>query len=164
MIETFGQRFTKLRKEKGLTQEDIANRVNISAQAVSKWENDISMPDITVLILLADIFDISLDELLGRNNKQVVKLINEDNKKDINKMVLRMKVFTTDGDKININLPIPLLKVCIESNMEMPQLNGNNYFSNIDFKQIYSLIEQGVIGELMSVELSTGEQVVIVVE
>ena len=75
MIETFGQRFTKLRKEKGLTQEDIANRVNISAQAVSKWENDISMPDITVLILLADIFDISLDELLGRNKKQDVKLI-----------------------------------------------------------------------------------------
>ena len=64
MIETFGKRFTKLRKEKGLTQEDIADRVNISAQAVSKWENDISMPDITVLILLADIFDISL----GRNN------------------------------------------------------------------------------------------------
>jgi hypothetical protein len=48
--------------------------------------------------------------------------------------------------------------------MEMPQLNGKNYFSNIDFKQIYSLIEQGVIGELMSVESSTGEQVVIVVE
>ena len=164
MIETFGQRFTKLRKEKGLTQEDIANRVNISAQAVSKWENDISMPDITVLILLADIFDISLDELLGRNKNQDVKLINEDNKKDINKMVLRIRVFSNTGDKVKINIPIPLLKVCIESGMEMPQLNGNNYFSNIDFKQIYSLIEQGVIGELMTVESSNGEKVVIVVE
>lgn len=42
MKETFGQRFVRLRKEKGFTQEDIASKINISAQAVSKWENDIS--------------------------------------------------------------------------------------------------------------------------
>ena len=39
MKETFGQRFLRLRKEKGLTQDQIAQRVNISPQAVSKWEN-----------------------------------------------------------------------------------------------------------------------------
>lgn len=163
MNETFGQRFARLRKEKGLTQDDIAQKVNISAQAVSKWENDISMPDISILPLLSDILDITLDELLGKVKKQDVELVKEKNKNDINKMVLRIKVFSNTGDKVNINIPIPLLKVCIESGMEMPQVNNGN-LSNIDFKQVYALIEQGVIGELMTVESSSGEKVIIVVE
>ena len=49
MTETFGERFQRLRKEKGLTQDKIAEAVNVSSQAVSKWENDINMPDITLL-------------------------------------------------------------------------------------------------------------------
>lgn len=164
MTETFGQRFTRLRKEKGLTQEDIALKVNISAQAVSKWENDISMPDISILPLLSDILDITLDELLGKVKKQDVILVNEDNKKDINKMVLRMKVVSNEGSKVNINIPIPLLRVCIEGGMEMPHVNGSKHFSNIDIKQIYALIEQGVVGELMTIESSEGDKVVVVVE
>ena len=53
--------YTKtLRKEKNFTQEEIALKLSISAQAVSKWENDISMPDISILTSIADIFDITL--------------------------------------------------------------------------------------------------------
>ena len=68
MAETFGQRLSRLRKEKGLTQEDIAKRIIISPQAVSKWENDISSPDILVLSSLADILGVSVDQLLGRED------------------------------------------------------------------------------------------------
>ena len=68
MAETFGQRLSRLRKEKGLTQEDIAKRIIISPQAVSKWENDISSPDILVLSSLADILGVSVDVLLGRED------------------------------------------------------------------------------------------------
>ena len=68
MEETFGQRLSRIRKEKGLTQEDIAKRIVISPQAVSKWENDVSSPDILVLSSLADILGVSVDELLGREN------------------------------------------------------------------------------------------------
>ena len=70
MAETFGQRLSRLRKEKGLTQEDIAKRIIISPQAVSKWENDISSPDILVLSSLADILGVSVDVLLGREEDQ----------------------------------------------------------------------------------------------
>ena len=69
--ESFGQRLSRLRKEKGLTQEDIANKITISPQAVSKWENDVSSPDIDYLTSLADILGVSVDELLGR--KESVK-------------------------------------------------------------------------------------------
>ena len=63
MKETFGQRFARLRKSKGYTQEQIADKVNISYQAVSKWENDISSPDISILGELANILGVTIDEL-----------------------------------------------------------------------------------------------------
>ena len=55
MQETFGQRFARLRKARGRTQEEIAQKVNVTPQAVSKWENDISSPDILLLGELADL-------------------------------------------------------------------------------------------------------------
>lgn len=66
MKETFGQRLARIRKKKGLTQEEVANKIVISPQAVSKWENDLSSPDILVLSSLADILGVTVDELLGR--------------------------------------------------------------------------------------------------
>lgn len=70
MSETFGQRLARLRKEKGLTQEEVASRIVISPQAVSKWENGNSEPDISTLNQLADILGVSVDQLLGRENKE----------------------------------------------------------------------------------------------
>lgn len=78
MKETFGQRLSRLRKEKGMTQEEIASKITISPQAVSKWENDISSPDILVLSSLADILGVSVDELLGRKLEESEKAQAED--------------------------------------------------------------------------------------
>ena len=63
---TLGKRIMQLRKRLGLTQEQLAERVGVSAQAVSKWENDLSCPDISLLPVLAEIFGITVDELLGK--------------------------------------------------------------------------------------------------
>lgn len=68
MKETFGQRLQRLRKEKGMTQDELAKEIGISPQAVSKWENDISTPDIFILSQLADILCVSVDELLGKES------------------------------------------------------------------------------------------------
>ena len=73
MEETFGERLQRLRKEKGFTQEDIASKVSISPQAVSKWENDLSLPDLEVTSKLADILEVSVDTLLGRDTTNINK-------------------------------------------------------------------------------------------
>lgn len=62
---TLGRRIARLRLSHGMTQERLADIANVSAQAVSKWENDQSYPDILLLPLLAKTFDVSVDELLG---------------------------------------------------------------------------------------------------
>lgn len=71
MEETLGKRIVANRKRLGLTQDALAEQLGVTAQAVSKWENDQSCPDITMLPKLAEIFSITIDELLGRKKQDV---------------------------------------------------------------------------------------------
>lgn len=65
----FGERIRELRKQLGLSQEDLADRLNVSRQAVSKWETGLTNPDTENLILLANLFEISVDELIKNNSE-----------------------------------------------------------------------------------------------
>ncbi len=60
-----------LRKSKGLTQAQLGERIYVSETAVSKWERGVTLPDIDTLCKVADYFEISLEELLGRNKSQL---------------------------------------------------------------------------------------------
>ncbi len=71
MEQTLGKRIVQNRKRLKLTQEQLAERLGVTAQAVSKWENDQSCPDITMLPKLAELFGTSTDELLGYESKTV---------------------------------------------------------------------------------------------
>lgn len=62
---TMGKRIARLRKQAGMTQDALAQHLGVSPQAVSKWENDLSCPDISILPKLARILGITTDELLG---------------------------------------------------------------------------------------------------
>lgn len=65
-----GKRITQYRKERGLTQEALAQELGVTNQAVSKWELEQACPDVTLLPALADIFGITIDELFGREPKK----------------------------------------------------------------------------------------------
>ena len=60
----FNNKLYELRKQKGFSQEELANRLNVSRQTVSKWEVGDSTPDMEKLIAISDLFGISLDELV----------------------------------------------------------------------------------------------------
>ena len=66
MNETMGNIIMRLRKEREVTQDQLASALGISFQAVSKWENGLSCPDLSMLPLLADFFSVSIDTLFGR--------------------------------------------------------------------------------------------------
>lgn len=61
---TLGQRLAALRKGKNLTQQQLGEQLNVSAQAISKWENDQAEPDVSTIIKLSEIYEISVSELL----------------------------------------------------------------------------------------------------
>ena len=60
----FNNKLYELRKQKGLSQEELANRLNVSRQTISKWEVGESTPDMEKLAAISELFDISLDELV----------------------------------------------------------------------------------------------------
>ncbi len=102
MIMEFNNKLYELRKQKGFSQEELANRLNVSRQTISKWEVGESSPDMEKLVAISELFDISLDELVlnkatkkEETSEQVVKfdmysdfkehVLTEDNKKKAKK-------------------------------------------------------------------------------
>lgn len=81
MNVNLGERLKILRKDHDLTQEQLAERLGISSQAVSKWETNSSYPDISMLPVLANFYDVTTDELLGvdimKNKEKIDAYVNE---------------------------------------------------------------------------------------
>ena len=73
-----GHKIQEQRKQKGITQEELAAELGVTAAAVSKWENGYTQPDIFMLCALADFFGVTTDELLGRDRKSKYAVIATD--------------------------------------------------------------------------------------
>lgn len=165
MKKTLGERIAEKRKEKGLKQDELAEMLGVSAQAVSKWENDVSCPDIMTLPLLAERLGCTVDELLtGREEPKAAVLVPEGERKSFEKLVLRIIVNGADGERVRVNLPLPLIKVLLDSGVSVGNMGGEKIGElNIDWKAIVSMVEQGVVGKLVEVD-DGGDHVEIVVE
>ena len=80
-MKSIGETIANLRKQKGMTQSELAEKMNVTDKAVSKWERDLSCPDINTISKLADILDVSVEELLKAkkqdySNNKIKDLIN----------------------------------------------------------------------------------------
>ena len=82
MNKTLGMMISSLRKEKGMTQFELAEKMGVTDKAVSKWERDISCPDVNTIPKLAELFGIGVDELMQVNAKS-----QNERKKDITPMI-----------------------------------------------------------------------------
>lgn len=164
MNETIGSRISRLRKGQGMSQEALAEKIGVSSQAVSKWENDQSCPDISLLPQLAKLLDVTVDELLTGNSNEV-RLVPQEQRKSLEELTLRVRVLSADGDKVKINLPMMLVKVGLEMGVDITPGEGkNDPLKNLDLKQIFDLVEQGALGKLVEVESADGDIVEVVVE
>ena len=165
MDMTIGKRIAHFRKEKGLTQEELAGHMGISPQAVSKWENDQTCPDISALPKLARLFGVTVDELLeGKEALPAVRMLPPEQRKDIKDMLLRITVDSAEGDRIRVNLPMALVEIAMEIGMEMPQINGNDALKGIDMKKVLEMVRLGFVGNLVEVDSADGDRVRIFVE
>lgn len=165
-METIGNRITKYRKGKGMTQEELAGRLGVSSQAVSKWENDASCPDIGLLPQLCKEMGISADELLTGKNDQV-QMLPENKRKPLEELIFRVRINSADGDKIRVNLPMTLVKLCMEIGVDVvPNVGGENadMLKSIDMKKLVEMVEKGLIGKMVEIESADGDTVEVVVE
>lgn len=169
-METLGRRIARLRREHELKQEELAAKLDVSGQAVSKWENDQTCPDITALPALAEILGVTVDELLTGKTQETepaVRLLPPSERKHINDMILRIVASSGRGDTARINLPMGLIPLALEMGIELPQISGipgMESLKNIDFNQIVQLVHQGFVGNLLEAESADGEMLRIFVE
>ena len=164
MNETIGNRIAKFRKAKGMTQEELASILGVSSQAVSKWENDASCPDISLLPQLSKVLGVTTDELLTGKNDEV-RMVPVEQRKSLDALTLRIKVDSAEGDKVRVNLPMSLVKVGLEMGIDVSgSVSGMESLKNVDLSKILELAEKGLIGKLVEVESADGDTVEIVVE
>lgn len=163
MSESLGKKISELRKEKSLTQEGLAEALGISPQAVSKWENDLSCPDIMLLPALASLFDVSIDELFGKKQKETV-LLPPDSRKNPDELLLRIRIHSKKGDKVKVQIPLPLFKMSVSMGLGIPQISGNDILKELDLEKILALIDNGFYGKLVEMESAEGATIEVAVE
>ncbi len=157
-MTSLGSKIAFYRKKLSLTQEELAEKCSVTPQAVSKWENDISAPDIALIPVLAQLFGISCDELLGVETEKVRAVPQQ--LVDLNKVLLKIKVDSAEGDKVNLNLPIMLAEPFLKN----VNVSGKDALRGIDFAQLIELVKSGAVGKIMEVNSAEGDVVEIWVE
>ena len=166
MNTTIGTRIASLRRERNLKQDELAEKLGVSPQAVSKWENDQTCPDISLLPQLAKMLGVTVDELLtGKKEEEpAVKMLPENERKDIKDMMLRIVAATADGDVARINLPLGFVEIAMDSGLSLAQFSGNEALKNIDLGKVMEMVRHGAIGNLVEVTSADGDTVRIFVE
>ena len=102
--------------------------MGVSPQAVSKWENDISYPDITLLLEIAQMFETTVDYMLGKEKEAETKLVPEEKRKDPNAMLLKNPGFDRRRGQSKVNLPLAIAKILVASG------NGNLTFGDKTYR------------------------------
>jgi transcriptional regulator with XRE-family HTH domain len=164
MNSSLGKKISELRREKGITQEEMAEKLGVSPQAVSKWENDNSCPDIMLLPKIADMLGVTVDELLSDSPKKETMVLPQEQRKSIDELMFKVRINSSRGDKVKVNLPMSLVKMGLEMGMKMPQISGGEALKEIDFSQLIVMVEKGLIGKLVEIESADGDTVEVVVE
>lgn len=157
---TLGRRIQLLRKEQGLTQDALAERMGVTPQAVSKWENDLSCPDIMSLPQLAKELHTTVDALLTGQSADAASAAPAKKPEDI---IIRMAFICEDGTRFCVNLPFTVFRLGAMYDLLTFTFTANEgeldaeriakVMSGMDFKHIVRLIESGVTGTLVDVNL-----------
>ena len=156
-----GNNIAALRKEKGITQEELANILGVSAQAVSKWENNSSCPDVALLTDIADYFGVTVDALLRAQGDEITSVqpqVNTSSQAQNNfTKNVSIKIVQQNGKTNNIKIPFKFAKI---------GLNIGNIFG-LDKEiadKIGALINGESIGELVDIFTENGEHITITLD
>lgn len=160
-MNTIGQNIAELRKKKGLTQEELAEKMCVTAQAVSKWERDASYPDVTALSELAKVLGVSVAAII--EGEQSVPKLKEAAADAIARRVVCITVNVGQADvDMKVQFPVTALKKMMDNGFLKQMIDDEEDYSQIS-SVLESAVEMGCVGPIMNVNAS-GTQVRISVE
>lgn len=145
--EKFGKFISELRKEKNMTQKELAEKLNLTDKAISKWERGLSFPDITVWELLAQVLGISLVELIKaektqeNNNIEIEDIVTETVK------ITKREVYKS---KKNTRLSIIIMSIIIIAYVSLSIILNvfPRYSQELQYSQEYVIGQSNIVGEV----------------
>ncbi len=159
---TLGQKIAEGRKKCGYTQEEFSELLGVTPQAVSKWENDVSCPDIQLLPKISQLLNISIDELLGNTQKKPeepkAKTI------DTSKLSFTINITKQNQNPVNVSLPFSTIKRFAKMGNGISGVLGNNTLNGVQLDEILNIVEDGATGEVFKVEAEDGTIVKFIIE
>lgn len=160
--QTLGMRIAEARKKHGYTQEEFSQKLNVTAQAVSKWENDLSCPDIQLLPQISKLLEISIDELLtGEEKKTAEEHYSGEKPLKADNLRLQIHVISPNKRPTDVTLPMTMVKRLSKIGNVISGVIGGTSLGQEQLEQILALIEDGAVGELLNVTAEDGTEVVI---
>ncbi len=160
---TIGSRIAQGRKAKGYTQEEFSQLLDVTAQAVSKWENDISCPDIQLLPKIAEILDMTTDELLTGKKTEKKKETQKVNI-DTSNLKININVLKPGQNPVNVSLPLSMVKRFAKIGNGISGIMGNGAIEGVKLDEILTLVENGATGEILNVVADDNTNVKISIE
>ena len=151
-MNTIGQNIAYFRKQKQLTQEELAEKMSVTAQAVSKWECDASYPDITVINSLAKVLGISVDSIF--NGSKEIPEIKETTPEKLDRRILRVQMQVTKAENeesdttIIVRFPVAAVNKAIE-NGTLKKLVGEDAYGEV--VSTFGMIDAGLTGPIVEV-------------
>lgn len=148
MKKSIGQNITYYRKKCGFTQEELSVKMNVTVQAVSKWENDLSYPDLECVSTLASVLNTTVNKLI--NGEDDISEISVSENVDIKKKIFMITMGSNEdsGDKIKLRLPLQLIADVKDSPILKTLLKDRK--TEID--TILSAVKLGGVGPICELE------------
>ncbi len=165
---TIGSRIAEARKAHGYTQEEFSQMLDVSAQAVSKWENDISCPDIQLLPKIAEILGMTTDQLLtgkkAESNQAQQSSQKASEPVDTSKLKININVLRPGQNPVNVSLPFMMIKNFARIGNGISGIVGNGAIEGVKLDEILTLVENGATGEILNVVADDNTTVKITIE
>ena len=158
-MKTIGENIAVFRKEKKLTQEELAEMMAVTAQAVSKWECDSSYPDVLMIERLAKTLDVTVDEIL--HGKTEMPVLKEAESAVIDRRILYIHTKIEDSDdpedttEANLRLPVIMFSAMQKGGFWKELLDIDDCEISGIMETLRSVIESGLTGPILDVR--TGE-------
>ena len=157
--KSLGEALKVHRTQCKMTQEFVAETIGVSRQAVSKWENNSSCPDVSLLTEIADYFGVSVDALLRENEEDIVNSSeNKDTnaKSDDDKKNIMIKVTQQNGKENIIKVPFKFVKLGLNI--------GNMFGLSKDISDKIATLAENDMTDIVNIDTENGEHIAITLD
>jgi len=160
-MKSIGRNIAEFRKQAGFTQEELSERLSVTSQAVSKWENDLSYPDLETTSKLAQVLHVTVDELL--NGRTEVPISTNADADRIARRILAIRVNTNLPDmnaSVVVRTPASAI-IKAHENGTLADLVGQKAAQHLEMA--VGMLKEGILGPIVDVD-QEGTTVKITVE